>query len=197
MVLSPTPTWFTQRRGGLVDPSTLTSVAAHGPQTASMSMREMRARSMRCMCRNRPRDMPSPSSERPTLADVTAVRPAGGADRPVVRPRPRPLLVPVPRTSSSPCVCPRRRASRRRHRPGRQHLDVLAVEGRVRLLQEVPAIRRHVDASSHNPRTKSRTAAGSDRNGWWPASISTTLPARPANSRCRSAGVPRSWAQTR
>ena len=41
------------------------------------------------------------------------------------------------------------------------------------------------------------TSPGLERNGWWPASSSTTLPARPAKSRCRSAAVPRSCAQTR
>ena len=49
----------------------------------------------------------------------------------------------------------------------------------------------------HSPTIRSRTSAGWERNGWWPASSSTTLVARPANSRCRSAGVPRSCAQTR
>ena len=38
---------------------------------------------------------------------------------------------------------------------------------------------------------------GLGEEGWWPASISTRLAARAANSRCSSAGVPRSWAQTR
>lgn len=51
--------------------------------------------------------------------------------------------------------------------------------------------------SRHRPSSRSRTAAGWDRNGWWPASSSTTEPALRANSRCRSAGVPLSWAQTR
>lgn len=36
---------------------------------------------------------------------------------------------------------------------------------------------------SHRPSTKSLTACGWDRNGWWPASISTTVPALRANSR--------------
>ena len=49
----------------------------------------------------------------------------------------------------------------------------------------------------HSARIRSRTAAGWERNGWWPALISTTLPARAANSRCNLAGVPRSSAQTR
>jgi hypothetical protein len=44
--------------------------------------------------------------------------------------------------------------------------------------------------SRHRPSSRSRTAAGWDRNGWWPASSSTTEPALRANSRCRSAGVP-------
>ena len=51
--------------------------------------------------------------------------------------------------------------------------------------------------SGQRPSSRSRMAAGRDRNGWWPVSNSTTVPALRANSRCRRGGVPLSCAQTR
>jgi len=64
----------------------------------------------------------------------------------------------------------------------------------------VAGVRRSAGTSwpgRYSARIRSRTVAGWDRNGWWPASSSTTLPARRANWRWRSAGVPRSSAHTR
>ncbi len=77
------------------------------------------------------------------------------------------------------------------------HHRVEAAEQKQRELLASLCLRQRVVVCRYSPRIRSRTASGWDRNGWWPASSSATLPALRANSRCSSAGVPRSSAHTR
>ena len=72
----------------------------------------------------------------------------------------------------------RRLPRRRRRHGGRLPTGRLAGGGR-------PSVRPRLSSSAPG-----RGGGRWDRNGWWPASSSTTLPARRANSRCRSAGCP-------
>jgi hypothetical protein len=49
----------------------------------------------------------------------------------------------------------------------------------------------------HGLNSSFRTAVSCDKNGWWPLSSSTTVPALRAKLRCSRAGVPLSSAQTK
>jgi hypothetical protein len=71
-------------------------------------------------------------------------------------------------------------------RPARVPAPELPAEA----LREPHGLQPRLGGRPHSPTIRSRTEAGWERNGWWPAPSSTTLAARPENSRCRLAGVP-------